>query len=111
MPTVADEKKKQRVSAVLACSACGMIFRFDLPYIVDPKRKGPDGGPAVFHADCYEGDETPLVDHYPLATPEKPIGIAYAFVSNYDKVRVYQFTGEFPKELKHPRKQETERRP
>lgn len=44
------------------CSGCGKYFLHDHGYTLDPGRKGPDGGPAVFHRRCYTGPETPVID-------------------------------------------------
>lgn len=103
----------KRVVAVLVCSACGKIFRYELPYIVDRNRKAPDGGSAVFHELCYvtpshDGEswfEETLIHVAPPALKEKS-GVTFAFDSSLDGVKVYKFEGEFSKELRHAKKDE-----
>jgi hypothetical protein len=103
MATVPEEvEAKRRTVAVLVCSACGRLFRYDKSYNVDPKRQVPGGGPAVFHTDCYQGDGTPLFQSVPfLKQPGDLTGLAEGFVSSIDKVKVYTYTGAFPLPLRH----------
>jgi len=61
-----DQKNIHVVSARL-CSGCGKYFLHDHGYTLDPNRKGPDGGPAVFHRRCYKGPATPVIGEEALA--------------------------------------------
>lgn len=100
MATVDDVA--HRTVAVIVCSACGKLFRYDKGYNVDPTRQAPGGGPTVFHTDCYKGDSTPLFESTPfLKQPGDMTGLADAFISSIDKVKVYSYTGAFPLLLKH----------
>src|SRR3990167_6380836 len=62
-----DQKNIHLVSARL-CSGCGKYFLHDHGYTLESNRKGPDGGPVVFHRRCYKGPETPVIDTEALAT-------------------------------------------
>lgn len=70
--------------SVLICAACGKVFPYDHAYIVDPAFKAADGGPAVYHGDCYKGPKTPVLRK---TMAER---LDFLFVSGGDEARVYK---------------------
>ena len=93
-----DQKNIHLVSARL-CSGCGKYFLHDHGYTLESNRKGPDGGPVVFHRRCYKGPKTPVIDTEALATmnwkPLDPVKVSD------DESFVYCFEKAIPAELAH----------